>query len=119
VPRSISQEIEQVLQTGLGDVSLRELLGLMLSGLGLADRKAYLRRSSADKANGFYERSLLVGSLPVEMRVPRTRSGEFRPSSLPGHCERGYPEESQALLLGLLGSSRSLSAAKDALRRMG
>lgn len=119
MPESVNREIESLLQTGLGDVSLRELLGLMLSGLGVAERKAYLKRSSADKANGFYERSLLVGSLPIEMRVPRSRSGEFRPSSLPGHYERGYPEESQALLLGLLGSSRSLSTAKDALRRMG
>jgi transposase-like protein len=119
MPESVNAEIERVLQSGVGDLSLRELLGLMLSGLGVAERKAYLARSAADKANGFYERSLVVGSLPVELRVPRTRSGEFRPSSLPGHYARGYPEESQALLLGLLGSSRSLTAAKDALRKMG
>lgn len=119
MPESVNAEVERVLQSGVGDLSLRELLGLMLSGLGVAERKAYLARSDADKANGFYERSLVVGSLPVELRVPRTRSGEFRPSSLPGHYARGYPEESQALLLGLLGSSRSLTAAKDALRKMG
>jgi transposase-like protein len=119
MPEPVNAEIERVLQSGVGDLSLRELLGLMLSGLGVAERKAYLARSDADKANGFYGRSLVVGSLPVELRVPRTRSGEFRPSSLPGHYARGYPEESQALLLGLLGSSRSLTAAKDALRRMG
>jgi transposase-like protein len=119
MPASVNSEIERVMQSGLGDLSLRELMGLMLSGLGLAERKAYLARSSGDKANGFYERSLLVGSLPVELRVPRTRSGDFRPGSLPAHYSRGYPEESQALLLGLLASSRSLSAAKDALRKMG
>jgi len=119
MPESVNSEIERVLQSGLGELSLRELMGLMLSGLGLAERKAYLARSGADKANGFYDRSLLVGSLPVELRVPRTRSGEFRPSSLPAHYSRGYPEESQALLLGLLASSRSVSAAKEALRRMG
>lgn len=119
MPEPVNAEIERVLQSGVGDLSLRELLGLMLSGLGVAERKAYLARSDADKANGFYDRSLVVGSLPVELRVPRTRSGEFRPSSLPGHYARGYPEESQALLLGLLGSSRSLTAAKDALRKMG
>ena len=119
MPESVNSEIERVLQSGVGDLSLRELLGLMLSGLGVAERKAYLARSSADKANGFYERSLLVGSLPVELRVPRTRTGEFRPSSLPAHYSRGYPEESQALLLGLLASSRSLTAAREALRRMG
>lgn len=119
MPESVSSEIERVLQSGLGELSLRELMGLMLSGLGLAERKAYLARTGADKANGFYDRSLLVGSLPVELRVPRTRSGEFRPSSLPAHYSRGYPEESQALLLGLLASSRSVSAAKEALRKMG
>jgi len=119
MPESVKEEIEHVLQTGLGDLSLRELLGLMLSGLGVAERKAYLARNGADKANGFYERSLLVGSVPVEMRVPRTRGGAFRPGSLPAPYSRGYPEESQALLLGLLGSSRSVSAAKGALRRMG
>jgi transposase-like protein len=119
MPESVSNEIERVLQSGLGELSLRELLGLMLSGLGVAERKAYLARNSADKANGFYQGSLSVGSLPIELRVPRTRSGEFRPGSLPTHYSRGYPEESQALLLGLLGSSRSLSAAKDALKKMG
>lgn len=119
MPASVNSEIERVMQSGLGDLSLRELMGLMLSGLGLAERKAYLARSSGDKANGFYERSLLVGSLPVELRVSRTRSGDFRPASLPAHYSRGYPEESQALLLGLLASSRSLNAAKDALRKMG
>jgi transposase-like protein len=119
MPESVNSEIERVLQSGLGELSLRELMGLMLSGLGLAERKAYLARTGADKANGFYDRSLLVGSLPVELRVPRTRSGDFRPSSLPAHYSRGYPEESQALLLGLLASSRSVSAAKEALRKMG
>jgi hypothetical protein len=49
----VSAEIERVLQSGLGELSLRELMGLMLSGLGLAERKAYLARSRADKANGF------------------------------------------------------------------
>lgn len=80
MPESVNVEIERVLQSGLGELSLRELMGLLLSSLGVAERKAYLARTSADKANGFYPRSLLVGSLPVELRVPRTRSGEFRPS---------------------------------------
>ena len=45
-----------------GELSLRELLGLMLSGLGLAERKAYLARPSADKANGFFDQ-LAAGRL--------------------------------------------------------
>src|SRR5437899_479542 len=62
---------------------------------------------------------LQVGSLPVEIRVPRTRAGDFRPACLPASYERGYREEVQNLLLGLLSSSRSLNSAKDALQKMG
>jgi transposase-like protein len=60
-----------------------------------------------------------MGTIPVEIRVPRTRTGEFRPASLPSHYRRGYTEEVQSLLLGLLGSSRSINSAKDALQKMG
>jgi len=55
----------------------------------------------------------------VEIRVPRTRSGDFRPASLPPLYQRGYSDETQALLLSLLTSGRSLHAVKDALRKMG
>jgi len=53
------------------------------------------------------------------MEVPRTRSGQFRPPSLPARYQRGFSEETQSLLLGLLSSSRSVSAAREALRKMG
>jgi len=122
-PSSSSQleksEIEKLLQSGLGDFSLRELLGALLSCLVHAERGAYLQGTPQDKANGFYPRSLLVGSVPIEMEVPRTRSGQFRPPSLPPRYQRGYSEETQSQLLGLLSSSRSLSAARDALHKMG
>ena len=49
----------------------------------------------------------------------RTRSGEFRPASLPPPYQRGYPAETQALLLGLLASARSINAAKQALEKLG
>jgi hypothetical protein len=112
-------DIEKLLQSGLGDFSLRELLGAMLSNLAQAERGAYLQNQPQDKANGFYPRSLLVGSVPVEMEVPRTRSGQFRPPSLPARYQRGFSEETQSLLLGLLSCSRSVSAARQALRKMG
>jgi putative transposase len=119
-PRQVEKsEIEKLLQSGLGDFSLRELLGALLSSLTHAERGAYLQAQPEDKANGFYPRSLLVGSVPLEVEVPRTRSGQFRPPSLPGRYQRGYSEETQALLLGLLSSSRSVSAAREALYKMG
>jgi len=112
-------DIDRLLQTGLADFSLRELLGLLISSAGAAERNVYLQETSNDKSNGFYDRSLQVGSIPVDVRVPRTRNGDFRPASLPAPYRRGYSEEVQSLLLGLLGSSRSTNAAKDALQKMG
>lgn len=119
VPETVQAEVDRLLEPGLGDFSVRELLGMLLSSLGTAERRAYLARISSDKGNGFYDRSVMVGSVPVELQVPRSRSGAFRPRSLPPSYERGYSEETQALLLGLLTSARSLNAAKAALKKMG
>jgi len=119
VPEFVKSDVEKVLQSGLADFSLRELLGCLISSVGQAERQTYLNKHSQDKANGFYPRSLSVGSIPVDVEVPRTRTGHFRPQALPAPYQRGYPEESQALWLGLLASSRSLNAARDALRKMG
>ena len=67
-PRQLEKsEIEKLLQSGLGDFSLRELLGALLSSLAHAERGAYLQNQLDDKANGFYPRSLQLGSVPVEM----------------------------------------------------
>src|SRR5215510_1581289 len=119
-PSSIGKtEVDRLLQTGLADFSLRELLGLLISSAGAAERNVYLQEALNDKSNGFYDRSLQVGSIPVDVRVPRTRNGDFRPASLPAPYRRGYTEEVQSLLLGLLASSRSVNAAKDALQKMG
>jgi putative transposase len=120
-PKSVDAKahLTEVLESGLGDVSLRQLLGLLISSVGVAERQAYLARVSQDKPNGFYDRNLQLGTLPIDIEVPRTRSGQFRPASLPPAYQRGYPEETQALLLGLLAGSRSVHAAQQALVKMG
>jgi putative transposase len=118
-PSFPTAEIEKALQSGLGDFTLRELLGTLVSSAGLAERQVYLDHAKGDKPNGFYDRSLQIGTVPVDVRAPRTRTGDFRPASLPSPYQRGYSEEIQSLLLGLLGSSRSVNAAMDALRKMG
>jgi putative transposase len=116
---AVKNDFDQLLQTGLADCSLRELLGLLISGTGAAERNLFLEQNPAEKPNGFYDRSLQMGTIPIDIRVPRTRTGEFRPQCLPSPYQRGYSDEEQSLLLGLLGSSRSINAAKDALRKMG
>ena len=118
-PEFAKSDIDKLLQSGLADFSLRELLGVLLSSVGAAERQAYLSKSADDKANGFYPRSVVLGSLPIDVEVARTRSGQFRSAILPARYQRGYSEETQSLLIGLLTSSRSLSAARDALRKMG
>jgi transposase-like protein len=116
---SLDNEIDRLLSAGLENFSVRELLGMMLSAAGQAERSAYLAEATGDKGNGSYDRSLNVGSIPVDIRVPRTRSGQFRPQSLPPAYERGYSDEVQSLLFGVLCSARSVNAAKTALRKMG
>jgi len=112
-------EIAQTLADGRGDFNLRQLLGLLLSNLGHVERRKDLARTPADKGNGAYRRSLSIGSIPIDIAVPRTRNGKFRPSILPPAYQRDYPQETPALLLALLASSRSVNAAKAALRRLG
>src|SRR6266853_352450 len=119
LPLTEKNTLAQMLESDLADLSVRELLSMLLSSVGLAERKAYLERIFPDKPNGFYDRSLQLGTIPVGIRVPRTRSGDFRPASLPPLYQRGYSDETQALLLSLLTSGRSLHAVKDALRKMG
>ncbi len=116
---SLDDELDRLLASDLAELNFRQLLGLILSCLGQAERRAYLSRIDSDKGNGSYERSLKVGSIPVDVGVPRTRSGEFRPRFLPPPYERGYSDEAQALLVGLLTSARSVNAAKTALKNMG
>ena len=57
-PSNRKTELAELLESGIGDVSLRELLGMLISSVGASERKAYLSRESQDKANGFYDRNL-------------------------------------------------------------
>src|ERR1700745_1823504 len=119
MPAAANNGLPPLSESDLADLSLRELLGMLLSSVGVAERKAYLERLLQDKPNGCYDRSLQLGTMPLDVRVPRTRSGDFRPASLPPLYQRGYSDETQTLLLSLLSSARSLNAVKDALQKMG
>ena len=59
-PQFGKSEVEKILQSGLGDFSLRELLGALLSSLAHAERDAYLQSQPEDKANGFLIHLLLI-----------------------------------------------------------
>lgn len=115
----LQQQIQRALASGLEPFSTRELLALLLNSLFAAEREAYLERADDDKANGFYDRSLNVGSLPVDVEVPRSRRPGFRPSRLPPHYHRGYDDAARDLLLNLAASGRSLNSTRLALRSLG
>jgi len=112
-------EIARAVRGGLGDLSLRQLLGATVNALTAAERTAYLEQAPQDGGNGFYQRGLNLGSIPLSVSVPRVRGGPFRPSVLPAPYQRGYTDEDQALFVGLLAASRSVGAAKSALKKMG
>jgi transposase-like protein len=116
----LQEQIERARSAGgLEQLSTSQLLGLLLDSLFRAERAAYLERAEDDKGNGSYERAVNVGSLPVEVEVPRTREGDFRPSNLPSPYQRGYGDAARGLLLRLAASSRSQNATKEALRGLG
>jgi transposase-like protein len=99
-------------------LSTGALLAALLNNLFHAEREAYLQRAEDDKGNGGYQRNVDVGSIPVEVDVPRSRRGQFRPS-LPPRYQRGYEDAAGDLLLRLAASGRSLGAAREALRGLG
>lgn len=119
-PAELQEQIERVRSAGgLEQLSTSQLLGQLFDSLFRAERAAYLESAQDDKGNGSYERALNVGSLGVEVEVPRTREGDFRPSNLPSPYQRGYDDAARELLLRLAVSSRSLNATKEALRGLG
>lgn len=116
-PADLQRQVDHALAAGgLDQLSTRELLGLLLSCLFHAERGSHLEQTVDDKGNGSYDRGVDVGSLPIEVEVPRTRSGDFRPSQLPPPYQRGYGDAAGALLRQLVAASRSQGAARQALR---
>jgi len=120
IPDELKEQIERARSAGgLEQINTSQLLALLLDSLFRAERAAYLEQTEHDKGNGNYDRALNVGSLPVDVEVPRTREGGFRPSSLPAPYQRGYDDAARELLLRLAASSRSLNTTREALRGLG
>jgi transposase-like protein len=116
----IENEVQELVRGALPDKTAAMVVQLLIDWFHRREREFYLREHPDDVANGHYRRKKLnFGSVPLELNVPRTRSGQFKPSLLPGPYQRGYSEETRQLLLSVLASSRSLSAAKSSIRRLG
>ena len=118
-PAELQDQLTKAAAGGLPQLTTRELLALLLNNLFLAERATYLKDAAGeDKGNGSYDRAVNVGSLPVDVDVPRSRQGDFRPF-LPAPYQRGYDDAAHDLLLRLAASGRSLEATREALRGLG
>lgn len=119
IEAQVRESFSGVSAEALSQMTVSQFLGQALNILFESERSNFLRRSPEEKGNGGYERQLNVGSLPLDVVIPRVRSGSFRPSLLPPRYVRGFSDEMQSMMTSLLASSRSFAAAKTALSRMG
>ena len=112
--------LKQILENfqDLENFSLQELLSQILNLLALLERKIYLQKNPSDKGNGFFPRSLNSGSINLSLLIPRTRKGNFRPFFLPEKWKRYSPADYRNLVFSFLISSKSIEAAKKAIRQL-
>ena len=101
----------------------RDLYRHFLNELMVYDRQAYLRvepyqrdEKRADQANGFYDRGLTSSFGTVELRVPRTRSGNFQTTVIERYQRRTGPVDQAIKQVFLAGvSTRQTGAALASL----
>lgn len=81
----IENEVQELVRGALPDKTAAMVVQLLIDWFHRREREFYLREHPDDVANGHYRRKKLnFGSVPLELNVPRTRSGPFKPSLLPG-----------------------------------
>jgi len=84
--------------------ALKKLLEDLLDWFMLSERQIYLLKNENDKGNGFYDRKLGTPMGNLEISVPRTRTGDFRPHILPEPYKR-WMNPIQTFLCPLLSTA--------------
>lgn len=77
------------------------------------EREIYLEQFD-DSKNGFYHRNFKIGTIPLTLSIPRTRSSNFYPAIIPKYS-RFLPQDYHNLVESLLLSARSLNSLKATL----
>ncbi len=79
--------LKQISQINTKD-GMAMISAMLLNALMQKERQIYLKNSTENKANGYYDRNLacLFGNLALS--IPGDRKGEFRPSILPSQWQR-------------------------------
>lgn len=104
-------------------VSPSEIKAFLLNGMSTlinrantAERRVYLNNNPEDTANGFSpSRNIMMGTTPVTVSVPRTRSSNFYPQLFTKY-ERTIPEDYEAILRELILNAKNFSSVKRTLR---
>ena len=79
---------------------MKEMVKRALEEMMIEERKEYLERNPGTKGNGYYTRELICGLLGIEdLRVLRTRDGNFRSVFLP--YKKKYTEDMEEVIKAL------------------
>ena len=113
------QLAKEFLKKALAAESYEEMFSHLLNLLAFLERTIYLQNTTNDKGNGFRPRKLHAGSLTFDLLVPRTRTGAYRPFFLPEKWKRSSPQDFINLAHALILSSKSIEAAKRAIKELG
>ncbi|ADQ39611.1 transposase mutator type [Caldicellulosiruptor acetigenus I77R1B] len=97
--------------------ALKKLLEDLLDWFMLSEREIYLSKNDNDKGNGFYERKLATPIGNLEISVPRTRTGGFRPHILPEPYKR-VDESYTELLMSLVINGYSETTLLNTLKSL-
>lgn len=97
--------------------ALKKLLEDLLDWFMLSERQIYLLKNENDKGNGFYDRKLGTPMGNLDISVPRTRTGDFRPHILPEPYKR-VDESYTDLLMSLVVNGYSESSLLNTLKSL-
>ena len=98
-------------------IAIKQLFEAFLEAFMLGERDIFLQHHSQDKGNGFYTRTLNSAGISYNLNVPRTRSGEFRPSILPERWKRNTSEYTQ-FVMALVLNGYSPAQVMDVLETL-
>jgi transposase-like protein len=97
---------------------LSDIVSKILEEIMYKEREIYLSNNMFDKGNGFYDREIQTSLGKININVPRTREGEFRPKVLPDKYTR-YDATFEELIKSLITSGDSQAEVIAKLRIKG
>lgn len=97
---------------------IKLMLEQTINALMQQEREIYLSDHKDTKGNGSYQRQVYWDRVPLNLTVPRDRSGEFRSSLLPDKYHRVYDEMYEQILSSLIVNGYSRSSLYQTLRSL-